>query len=408
MEAFSLPAVMVIAVLVMLLILSAFSLRTLDFRSYSLYREGKQRRLDLRSATALYMCDSTLLAGRDSVRVSLYGEGEDSISIVRHRWGFYEAVTVRHGADDPFGKTYLMGREAECSRRAALWLCDHNRPLSLAGRTSLKGTVYVPLNGINYIDIDGKPFGGRPVPQEMLRVSRRQLPRMSDAVWAYLDSLKGLRDRSVDWRNVPGGGAYRSFGEPAVLAHCDMPAEVELHLAGNVVLFGDRVVLSGRSEVRDILIIARSVIVGEGFRGSAQIICADSVRVRPGVRLEYPSGIFIDSSGDRAPGVVVGRGSSICGYVGIIMGEKYHYYLENPCFTLDSQSSVRGLLYIDGSCNLAGDVTGAAYIGDCFYRGKDSFYAGTLNDVTVARDDSLAFPLMLDGPYRRKIMKNLY
>ena len=53
-------------------------------------------------------------------------------------------------------------------------------------------------------------------------------------------------------------------------------------------------------------------------------------------------------------------------------------------------------------------MTGAAYIGDCFYRGKDSFYAGTLNDVTVERDDSLAFPLMLDGPYHRKIMKNLY
>ena len=408
MEAFSLPAVMVIAVLVMLLILSAFSLRTLDFRSYSLYREGKQRRLDLRSATALYMCDSTLLAGRDSAVVLLFGEGEDSISIERRRWGFYEAVSVGHSSDDPFRKTYMMGRETECSRRAALWLCDHNRPLSLAGRTSIRGTVYVPLNGINYIDIDGKPFGGRPVPQDMLRISRRQLPRMSEAVWSYLDSLKGLRDRSIDWRNVPGGDAYRSFGVPTVLAHCDMPGEVELHLAGNVVLFGDRIVLSGRSEVRDILIIARSVIVGEGFRGSAQIICADSVRVRPGVRLEYPSGIFIDSSGQHAPAVTVGEGSIVEGYIGIIMGEKYHYYLENPCFTLDSQASVRGLLYVDGSCNISGPVRGAAYIGDCFHRGKEAFFAGTLNDVTVARDDSLAFPLMLDGPYHRKIMKNLY
>lgn len=408
MEAFSLPAVMVIAVLVMLLILSAFSLRTLDFRSYSLYREGKQRRLDLRSATALYMCDSTLLAGRDSVRVSLYGEGEDSISIVRHRWGFYEAVTVRHGADDPFGKTYLMGREAECSRRAALWLCDHNRPLSLAGRTSLKGTVYVPLNGINYIDIDGKPFGGRPVPQEMLRVSRRQLPRMSDAVWAYLDSLKGLRDRSVDWRNVPGGSAYRSFGEPAVLAHCDMPAEVELHLAGNVVLFGDRIVLSGRSEVRDILIIARSVIVGEGFRGSAQIICADSVRIRPGVRLEYPSGIFLDGADGNKQCVVIDEGCSINGYVSFSYKNRNRYTLDNPCFILKKHSVVRGLVYIDGSCNLSGHIRGAAYINDCFYQEGKSIFTSTLNDLMAERDDSLAFPLMLEGPYHRKIMKNLY
>lgn len=74
MDAFSLPAVVVISVLVMLLILFAFELRTLDFRYHDHYRDLKQARLDLRSAAALYMCDSTLLEDADSATVLLYEE----------------------------------------------------------------------------------------------------------------------------------------------------------------------------------------------------------------------------------------------------------------------------------------------------------------------------------------------
>ena len=35
-------------------------------------------------------------------------------------------------------------------------------------------------------------------------------------------------------------------------------------------------------------------------------------------------------------------------------------------------------------------------------------YAGTLYDTRIEREDSLAFPIMLDGPYRRKIIKKVY
>ena len=57
-DAFSLPAVVVISALVMMLIVFAFSLKTLDFHNHGLYSDLKQARLDLHSATALYMCDS--------------------------------------------------------------------------------------------------------------------------------------------------------------------------------------------------------------------------------------------------------------------------------------------------------------------------------------------------------------
>lgn len=118
-DAFSLPAVVVISALVMLLILFAFSMRTLDFQYHDTYRDLKQERLDLHSAAALYMCDSMLLDGKDSVCVSLYGDGEEPIWIKRKPWGLYEVVSLWRTEDDPFAHTYLMGRAAESSCRAA-------------------------------------------------------------------------------------------------------------------------------------------------------------------------------------------------------------------------------------------------------------------------------------------------
>ena len=91
----------------------------------------------------------------------------------------------------------------------------------------------------------------------------------------------------------------------------------------------------------------------------------------------------------------------------IIWGEKYHYVLENPCFRLKKNSQVNGLVYVDGSCELNGTVKGATYIKDCFYREGYSIYTETLNDAFIERNDSLAYPILMEGPYKRKVIRNL-
>lgn len=407
-DAFSLPAVVVISALVMMLIVFAFSLRTLDFHNHGLYSDLKQARLDLHSATALYMCDSTVMGGADSVYVSLYDEGEDAVVIGRQRWGMYEAVSIRHSKEDPFAKRYMMGRNADSPYRAAFWLCDRNRALSLGGGTSISGPVYVPYNGVKYAEISDRKFQGTPISSGQLKLSDRYLPELSTESAMYLDSLKGRSGQGIDYRNIPGAGQYRSFEDPTIYAYCHTPGSVELHLNGNIVLFGERLVLSGKSDVHDIMIFARSVFIEDGFRGSAQIFCEDTVRIGAHVRLEYPSGAIVDASGGDYPYIAVEEGSQVNGYLGIINGEKEYYVREKPCFRLRRNSLVRGLVYMDGLCDIAGAIKGAAYVRDCFYRDSRSTYVGTLYDATIDREDSLAFPLLLEGPYRRKIIKNLY
>lgn len=299
-----------------------------------------------------------------------------------------------------------MGREVENNCRAALWLSNRNIPLTLAGSTAIKGPVYAPQVGVKYLDAPDNKFSGKPVDTGNLKTSGRYLPRLSWGTWRYLDSLKTKKEQSRDYRTAPE--KYISFEEPTQYIRCNERKETAIQLSGNVVLYGERLVLSKESILQDIIIVARTVVIESGFRGSAQIICADSIRVKPNVKLDYPSGLFVDSSGQNAPCVIIEENSVINGYVGIHWGEKYHYVLGNPCFILKNHALVRGLVYVDGSSYINGSIKGAAYLKDCISFVGREMYVETLRDVSIERDDSLAFPILLDGPYKRKIMKTVY
>lgn len=178
------------------------------------------------------------------------------------------------------------------------------------------------------------------------------------------------------------------------------------HLGGNRILYADRLILGAESEVNGILAFARSAVIADGFRGSLQLFCTDSVTVGRNVRLESPSGVLV--SGADHPFVSLAGGSRVCGYVAVLNDGKIDQRLEHPCFRQRSGSMIDGLLYVDGSCELEGAVNGAAYIGDCFYE-KDGYkYPGVLNNVSVHRSDSVSYPILLTGPYRRREIKKVF
>lgn len=131
-EAATLPVVMVISVLILLVVLFVYSLWDMNFLYYSSYHYKKQQQENLNSAIVLYSNDSTFLRDyNEEKNFRLYET--DSASTVRffsQQWGFYESVNVSsHNGN--FSFTRLLGKKQECDHKAALWLCDRNRALSL-------------------------------------------------------------------------------------------------------------------------------------------------------------------------------------------------------------------------------------------------------------------------------------
>lgn len=352
----ALPAVLVAAVLILLLILFAYSALTLDMKRYSLYHGKKQQREDLKSALVLYCADSTLCSAGDSVEVELF-EGHDAVAVSVRPWGLYERVTFANGYPDEY--RVLVGRGYESDARAAFWLCDRNRALSLAGDARIEGLVYMPLSGINYTEVNSRYYSGGQLAETCLRISSAELPAVDSACFEY------------------AGNLCRRNGETVTL----------------------------ESMVRDTVVCGKTVRIVSGFSGSLQVFASDSVIVEAGAVLEYPSGIYVDS-GDKRPYVVLKEDAEVNGYV-IVTSRNSDSQLRYPSYVQKKGARLNGLLYVDGSCNIEGNIRGAAYVKDCYYRSNGNVYAGTLYDAVVVRSDSLAFPIFMKAPYERKMIKKM-
>lgn len=354
---FALPAVLVVAVLILLLILFAYSVVTLNVYRYSLYHEKKQQREDLKSASLLYCADSTMCAVDDSLEVELFS-GHDAVIVSVKHLGLYEMVTLSNGYPDRY--RILVGRRSDCDMEAAFWLCDRNRALSLAGDARIDGYVYMPLNGINYTEVEGRYYTGERLPESRLGISSAELPAVMPSQFELAEKL------------------CRQSGD-----------EVEL-----------------QDGVHDVVVCGRTVRIKSGFRGSIQVFASDSVLIEERVSLEYPSGIYVDS-GDKRPCVVLEKDAEVNGYV-IVTSTNSDSQLRYPSYVQKKGSKLYGLLYVDGSCNLDGDIKGAAYVKDCYHYSDGNIYAGTLYNTKVIRSDSLAFPIFLNGSYERKMIKKLH
>lgn len=368
-RAFALPGVMVVCVLMMLTILMAWSLVGLSLSLHRNYHLRKKLMEDLNSAIILYCRDSVACLPGDTVDVTYY-DGAAKIRMTSGRWGLYEYVSVSPVNDvGDLCLTKLVGRKEECPEKAAFFLCDRNRALSLAGRSSISGLTYIPLNGINYTEMHGSYFSGDEVPQEMLRVAGKSLPELDSAAIDYVRNLRVEKTLDPDFRE-------------------------EIEIGGNI-------------NASDAIVVADRVRVRSGFKGSVQIFCTDSVTVESGAELLFPSGIFIDSDSGY-PCVTLEPGSKVNGYVVVLNGDNYDLELRNPTCRQAQGSSVCGLVFVDGSCEISGCISGAAYVKDCFCSSEGYNYAGVLFDTVVERCDTIAYPVLLKGKYSRRVIKNIY
>lgn len=370
-DGYAMPVVLVVSAVVLLLILFAYDSLSLKLKRYAMYNESQQERANLTSAMNLYLHDSLLCAAGDSVELRLFGA--DSVHISVSEWGLYERVCISNRSADAL--QMLVGRREECPEAAALWVCDRNRPLSLAGEVKVDGVACIPVSGLNYTDAGTGYYSAVPLPEANLRLSEAELPR--------LDSLQYARACGLcsSWKS-----SSKTDG---------------------VTLCRENVSLSGQGVLkRDAIVSARSVRVCGDFVGSVQIFASDTVIVDCGAVLMPPSGIFVGASKNR-PYVELRSGSEVSGYV-VVTAETQDHALRFPALVQEKGSKVRGLMYIDGLCRLGGSIDGAAYIRDCFHSDGLNIFPGTLCDTRITRSDTLAFPILLAGSYTRKPLKKIY
>lgn len=406
-RAFSLPTVMVISILICLLILFAIDIFCFDNIYYSYYHQAQQQKEDINSAFVLYCNDSTLLKEiEEEGGYQLYEDNtQTSVSIKAGKWGLYEYAEVR-ATDNHFSSIRLLGKVQDCNYEAALWVCSRDMPLSFSGKSEVKGSTYIPANGIKYVDLGSLSFEGKEIKNYYIDLSEKELPEV-DRSYLYLMD-KYLKETEV----IPSFGDseyknYYSFSDEEM--HFYIPNDIrEFSMKGHVVLHGDEVNLSSKTILSDVILLARRVTIDEGFCGSLQIIATDTVILNRNAHLRYPSGIYLKGNNDRTF-LRMDENSTLNGYA-IIFGTTENnmgnHVEEN--FRQASNAIFNGLLYVDGIAHLQGYCYGGAYFKECYYLASGKAYPTTICNAEIYRNNQIGFPFFFEqSGYRRKEIKTL-
>jgi|AGTN01.3.fsa_nt_gi hypothetical protein len=401
----TLPVVLVISVLILLLVSFVYSLWNINFLYFASYHYQRQQLENIKSGIVLYNNDSTFLTGYNIDKdYRLYdADSTSDINCKVRRWGMYEYIRVT-SQDKKFSSTKLLGKKHECDYRAALWLCDRNRALSLSGDTELRGKIYIPLNGINYTEINSEYYKGKEIPFDQMGIADAGLPAIDSCNMDNMTMLKDSVSLSVPLPAIPY--AYNSFNNPTLFFRKSDEEQNDIFLQGNSVLFADDLVISPESKINDIIVFARKVTIESGFSGSLQICCTDTVLIEENVKLQYPSGIYLKAE-INYPFVSLSDNSELNGYV-IILGKIKDDELLFPSYRQFPNSIFRGLLYVDGTTHIEGTLSGAVYLKDCFFTSDQNVYAGTLHNTRILRNNDIAYPIFLSGKYTRTNIKSIY
>ena len=172
-------------------------------------------------------------------------------------------------------------------------------------------------------------------------------------------------------------------------------------------LHGEHVRLDASARLNDVILVASSVVIEEGFKGTLQIFAKDTVLLNDNVRLDYPSGVMLTGN-SRDTFLKLGNNSEINGYA-IVLGKTEESFTSfHANYIQRDSAALNGLLYVAGNAVITGRIRGAVYLADCWYRSGEAFYACALYDARISRSDDLAWPLRFSAGYNRREIKKLH
>ena len=172
---------------------------------------------------------------------------------------------------------------------------------------------------------------------------------------------------------------------------------------------GDSAVLTIRDSVPDKIVCADYICVDSSFDNSVQLFAKDSILVRKGAQMNYPSGLCVCSEEGR---IVLEDSSSVNGYVFLISSEK-HFDIKKqggdiltPDFVMGKGAVIRGLLYVDGTAFLNSMISGGVYISCPMSKTRNGYSLMSLSSIIQTKNPAMAYPVCMKNlKYGKRLIK---
>jgi len=333
---------------------------------------------------------------------SLFGGEGDSVTLLRKPWGIYDVGIARSFTQqDTLRRVFTIGHEVDSANWAALYLIDEDRPLSVSGKTVVKGTAYIPKAGVRAAYVDNQAYEGdeRMITGKKID-SKKDLPELNRQ---RLDELKKLLSHLEmdEMQDIKQDSIYNSFEQPVRYLYFGKTVQTlsNIRLKANIVILSDTTIkIDSTVHLENVIIAARSIKISSGFQGKCQLFARDSIIIGDRCSFNYPSaiGTLKFDTDDQSRLSILSIGNS-CSLTGTLFTWQQTKSRVMPVLKCGDNLVVNGQIYSCGAFAYKAKpvINGSIYAARFLYQNNFTAFENYLINFTI--DEKKLSPYYLTG-----------
>jgi len=290
--------------------------------------------------------------------------------VQRTYWGLMEKRTVTSKKGKlQFQKTGFVGHQS--SNRPAVYLKDENRPMVIAGDAKIIGDAYLPERGVKMGNIQGYGYARPRLIYGKTYRSTNKLPALSTALKNRLKLMTSPNYEPIGVRKElkRGMNLENSFLDETIVIQGDVLDLEQAVLTGNIVLWAaQRINVRSTSRLNDVILIAPTIVMERGTKGSFQAISNKEILVGEACELDYPTILSVltspkygkEPNNSNTPRIHLKHGTTVAGTIMYLDEEERKGVPE--FIQIDKGVTVKGEVQSNQSLELKGKVYGTVVV----------------------------------------------
>lgn len=361
--------------------------------------------------------DDTSLNYNLGKTISLFGGDADTIFIKGMTWGVYDIGAVKARIQNySLYKTFSIAYGLDSSKWGVLYIPDEERPISVSGKSLIKGDAYIPKAGVKAAYVNNAAYeGDKNIVTGKFHHSDKNLPALDTKRLSQIEQLLS-KQLNADSNFAVTDSDRNSFLSATHVYNLGHQATLlkNIKLDGNIILHSDTsIIIDSSAVLNNVIIAAKYIHVKEGFKGVCQLFATDSLTIEKQCSFNYPSciGLYrLKSYSFSVPAhLFIGGQTRIEGVVFIC--DKNFQLEKSPIITLAKNVTIYGQIFSQGFVELNdnalvnGNLTTRRFLYQSSYTRYENYIINARLDETQLSRYYLTSSLMPVSSSKKQVLQ---
>jgi hypothetical protein len=344
----------------------------------------------------------------DTLSIDFVKNENQSIKVHLSPWGIFEkAFVTSQFRKKIFRKTAIIGSLINSDESPTLFLQETQNPLTVVGKTTIKGNAFLPMQGVKAGYIAGNSYYGTQLIYGPVKKSTTTLPKLNvstlESLSFYLKEYKLLKKE--EYINLMSDERIAiSFKEKTKGSYSKKAIVLENNnITGNIIIKSDTLVrIKNTAFLKDIIVIAPIVEIEDGVIGNFQVVASKRITVGKRCKLNYPSALVLyqdNKTNVSSVSNTIFENKIFIDSGSIIRGGVLYFQTEGvPDFqtqiVLEKDAQIKGQVYCNGNFELRGTVSGSVYTKQFIANQSGSIFVNHIYNGVIENEN---IPIIFGG-----------